>query len=83
MRDKLLVQQSCQSYAAYEGWESLRLSVMMYAYMIKEDVNVQGWMIRPLPGLVNFAPAVAYNLCLNLPAAFPQPGSGPLVQSCS
>ena len=37
MRDKLLVQQSCQSYAAYEGWESLRLSVMMYAYMIKED----------------------------------------------
>ena len=32
--------------------------------------------IRPFPGLVNFVPAVAYILCLHLPAAFSQPGNG-------
>ena len=34
-----------------------------------------GWTLRPFPGLVNFAPAVAYHFCLNLPAAFSQPGN--------
>ena len=28
-----------------------------------------------VPGLVNFIPAVAYHSCLNLPAAFTQPGA--------
>ena len=37
--------------------------------------EVQGISIRPIPGLVNFDPAVAYLFCLNLPAAFSQPGN--------
>ena len=32
--------------------------------------------MRPFPGLVNFVPALAYLFCLNLPAAFSQPGNG-------
>ena len=42
-------------------------------------VSSQGISIRPFPGLVNFVPAVAYLFCLNLPAAFSQPGNGLLV----
>ena len=34
---------------------------------------VQGWAKRRLPGLVNVVTAVAYHLCLALPAAFTQP----------
>ena len=32
--------------------------------------------IGPFPGLENFVPAVAYPFCLNLSAAFSQPGNG-------
>ena len=39
--------------------------------------------IRPFPGLVNFSPAVVYLFCLNLPAAFSQPGNGLTEISCS
>ena len=39
-------------------------------------LQLQGMCIRPFPGLVNFAPAVACFLCLNLPATFSQPGNG-------
>ena len=45
-------------------------------------VEIQGWTIRPSPGLVNFVPAVAYHFCLNLPAAFLQPGSRLIVEPC-
>ena len=38
--------------------------------------------MRPFPGLVNFVPALAYHLCLNLPAAFSQPGNGLIVKPC-
>ena len=38
--------------------------------------TVQEISIRPIPGWVNFVPAGAYLLCLNLPAAFPQPWNG-------
>ena len=34
------------------------------------------------PGLVNFVPAVAYHFCLNLPAAFKQPGARLLAEPC-
>ena len=34
------------------------------------------------PGLVNFITAVAYQFCLNLPAAFMQPGSPTLADLC-
>ena len=43
---------------------------------------VQGRTIRLFPGLVNFVPAVAYHFCLNLPAAFLQPGNGLLDKPC-
>ena len=40
---------------------------------------LQGSAKRPLPGLVNFVPAVACLFCLNLPAAFSQPGNDLIV----
>ena len=36
----------------------------------------EGSSIRWAPGLVNFVPGVAYHFCLNLHAAFSQPGNG-------
>ena len=44
---------------------------------------VQGISIRPFQDLVNFVPAVAYLFCLNLPAAFSQPGNGLLENPCT
>ena len=35
------------------------------------------------PGLVNVVHAVAYHFCLNLPAAFSQPGKGLLEIPCN
>ena len=37
---------------------------------------------RQAPGLVNFFPALAYHFCLNLPAAFTQPGVRLIVEPC-
>ena len=34
------------------------------------------------PGFVNCVPAVAYHFCLNLPAAFTQPGASALADLC-
>ena len=42
--------------------------------------HVQGFTIRPFQGSVNFVPAVTYHSCLNLPAAFSQPGIGLIVR---
>ena len=44
---------------------------------------IQGWTIRPFPGLENFVPAVAYQFCLNLSAALSQPGNGLKMKPCS
>ena len=44
---------------------------------------VEGLTIRPFPGLENFVPAVAYHFCLNLPAAFSQPGNGLIAIPCT
>ena len=44
--------------------------------------HVQGSSNRRAPGFVNFVPAVAYHFCLNLPAAFTQPGARLLVEPC-
>ena len=38
-------------------------------------IREQGSTNRRAPGLVNFVPALAYLFCLNLPAAFTQPGA--------
>ena len=36
---------------------------------------LQDWAKKWSPSLVNIVPAVAYHFCLNLPAAFTQPGT--------
>ena len=43
---------------------------------------VRGISKRPFPGLVNFVSAVAYLFCLNMPAAFSQPGNGLIEIPC-
>ena len=45
--------------------------------------DVQGSTNRRAPGFVNFVLALAYHLCLNLPAAFTQPGARLLVEPCT
>ena len=44
---------------------------------------LQGSAKRRSPGLVHFVPAVAYHFCLNLPAAFTQPGARLLAKPCT
>ena len=44
--------------------------------------QVQGSVNRRSPGLVNYVPALAYHLCLDLPAAFTQPGDHLLAEPC-
>ena len=44
---------------------------------------IQGSTNRRAPGLVNFVPTLAYHFCLNLPAAFTQPGAHLLVKPCT
>ena len=46
----------------------------------KRNFFLLGQSIMPFPGLVNSVPFVAYHFCLNLPAAFWQPGNGLIVQ---
>ena len=45
--------------------------------------DVQGSTNRRAPGFVNFVLALAYHFCLNLPAAFTQPGARLLVEPCT
>ena len=45
--------------------------------------TVQGSTNRRAPGLVNFVPVLAYHFCLNLPAAFTEPGARLLVEPCT
>ena len=44
---------------------------------------VQGSTNRRALGFVNFVLALAYHFCLNLPAAFSQPGARLLVEPCT
>ena len=46
-------------------------------------VEIQGSAKRLRPGLVNFVTAVAYHLCLVLPAGFTQPGQSLLADPCT
>ena len=46
------------------------------------SVRLQGSAKKRSPGLVNFVPALAYHLCLALPAAFTQPGDHFLAEPC-
>ena len=45
--------------------------------------SLQGSTNRRALGLVNFVPALAYHICLNLPVAFTQPGARLLVEPCT
>ena len=45
--------------------------------------HIQSSTNRRAPGFVNFVLALAYHFCLNLPAAFTQPGARLLVKPCS
>ena len=45
--------------------------------------DIQSSSIRWAPGLVKFVPAVAYLICLNLPAAFSQPGARHIGEPCT
>ena len=44
---------------------------------------IQGFNIALFLDLVNFVPAVGYHICLNLPAAFLQPGNSLIEMLCS
>ena len=66
-------------------------SGVMQSYFIKNAPGserssggfpIQGISMRPFPGLVHSVPAVAYLLCLNLSAAFSQPGNGLIEIPC-
>ena len=46
-------------------------------------VLIQGSAKRLRPGLVNFVTAVAYHLCLALPAGFTQPGRSLFADPCT
>ena len=47
------------------GWEEEKVKLVL-----------QGFTVRPFPGLENFVPAVAYHFCLSMPVAFSQLGNG-------
>ena len=46
----------------------------------KGQLGVQGWAKFPLPGLVIFAPAIAFRFCLKFPEKISQPGNDILAQ---
>ena len=48
-----------------------------------QSTEIQKISIRPFPGLVNFVPAFAFLFCLNMPAAFSQPGNGLIEIPCT
>ena len=50
---------------------------------IQHEYDVQRSAKVGAPSLVKFVPAVAYHFCLNLPAAFTQPGASILVDLCT
>ena len=52
-------------------------------FLVDRCMNIQGSTNRRALGLVNFVPALAYHFCLNLPAAFTQPGARILVEPCT
>ena len=51
-----------------------------FTIVVQPDLTlgIQGSTRRPFPGLMNFVIVVAYHFCLNLAAAFSQPGNGPV-----
>ena len=60
---------------------SICVSELQFAATV--GTQIQGSTNRRAPGLVNFVPALAYHFCLNLSAAFTQPGARLLVEPCT
>ena len=60
--------------------ETIKLQLCTLSYTSN---YIQGSTNRRAPGLGNFVPALAYHFCLNLPAAFTQPGARLLVEPCT
>ena len=54
-----------------------------FLFLELNSTRLQGSTKRPFPGVVNFVPAVAYHFCLNLPAAFSQPGNSLILEPCT
>ena len=52
------------------------------ATLQKWCLDIHGFTHRRALDLVNFVPALAYHFCLNLPAAFTQPGARLMVEPC-
>ena len=73
--ERLPIQPPCNHGSDWD-WDAMPVH-SFYTYII------QGSTKRRALGLVNFVPALAYHFCLNLPAAFTQPGARHLVEPCT
>ena len=65
---------SCGFASAESGFALRSISLPLF---------LQRWAKVDAPVLVNFVPAVAHHFCLNLPAAFSQPGASNLANLCT
>ena len=63
--------------------KKLNVSTCLQLCVSTSAPSLQGSTNRRAPGFVNFVLALAYHFCLNLPAAFTQPGARLLVEPCS
>ena len=73
-------QPSPSSAAAPELYDDPISQLWQHHLQRNEDTDI-GWS-RWIFGLVNFITALAYHFCLNLPAAFTQPGAPTLADLC-
>ena len=68
------------------GWLVLQgkgTSVLFHLFKFHTYIDVQGSTNRRGPGFMNFVLALAYHFCLNMHAAFTQPGARLLVEPCT
>ena len=59
------------------------MSIEFHPWVSYAECSLQRSAKVDAPGFVNFAPAVAYHFCLNLPAAFTQSGAPTLADLCT
>ena len=60
--------------------DRIHISFSWQNYYVQNQSQRPDYQATPI--LVNFVPAVAYHLCLSLPAPFSQPGNSLIVQRC-
>ena len=78
----MLVRFCCVKLVEKEAWDNKYQSQWQIIFDIDKPKDVQGSTNRRALGLVNLVLALAYHFCLNLPAAFTQPGDRLLVEPC-